>query len=316
MNFLRNNHKVVGSNKRYLSLSVKGINNNILNPQFVTGFTDAEGTFQISITKNTSLKAGWRVRAHFVIHLHKRDVPLLYLIKDFFGIGNIHYNPSKEDATFEVSKLEDLINVISHFNKYHLKSAKSIDYLLWKQCIELMRVKAHFTQTGLEEIISIKAAINLGLSKELKAAFSHVIPIVRLPYVIDENPLNPYWVSGFSEGDSTFSISISSKNYIRTSYQIGLNEREIFLLFKIQSFFNNVGSIKNDPSNQASQFNVTRKSDLINTIIPHFNTYKLVGNKLSNFLIWSEIVEIMNSDAHLTPEGFAKIKSLKDQLNK
>ena len=50
--------------------------------------------------------------------------------------------------------------------------------------------------------------------------------------------------------------------------------------------------------------------------MPHFITYELVGNKKSNFLIWSQILCLTNKKAHLTTEGLDKIKFLKDQLNK
>jgi intein-encoded DNA endonuclease-like protein len=47
--------------------------NNKLNPNFVTGFIDAEGCFHVSIVDNTSLKVGKSVRAMFQISLHKKD---------------------------------------------------------------------------------------------------------------------------------------------------------------------------------------------------------------------------------------------------
>lgn len=55
---------------------------------------------------------------------------------------------------------------------------------------------------------------------------------------------------------------------------------------------------------------------MINKVLPHFDTYKLQGNKLKNYLIFREIVLLINSKAHLTPEGFNKIKLLKEGLNK
>jgi hypothetical protein len=48
-----------------------------LNPYWVTGFTDAEGTFTIVIDKITKRKIGWRIQSKFQISLHVRDLPLL-----------------------------------------------------------------------------------------------------------------------------------------------------------------------------------------------------------------------------------------------
>ena len=36
-----------------------------INPWFITGFSDGEGCFHLSITKNQELKIGWRVRIFF-----------------------------------------------------------------------------------------------------------------------------------------------------------------------------------------------------------------------------------------------------------
>lgn len=57
----------------------------LLNPIWVTGFTDAEGSFIISIIKSSERRAGWRVQAIFAIQLHERDIATLYRIKSFFG---------------------------------------------------------------------------------------------------------------------------------------------------------------------------------------------------------------------------------------
>lgn len=61
-----------------------------LNPFFITGFTDAEGTFSCIIKKNNRYRLGWRVDIVFQIGLHKKDLDLLKLIKSYFGeIGSI-----------------------------------------------------------------------------------------------------------------------------------------------------------------------------------------------------------------------------------
>jgi len=58
------------------------------------------------------------------------DLPLLYKIQSFFGgIGSITVNG--QTASFRVSKVDDIINVIiPHFNQYPLQSAKLIDFQL------------------------------------------------------------------------------------------------------------------------------------------------------------------------------------------
>lgn len=45
---------------------------------------------------------------------------------------------------------------------------KSADLFLFKQVVELMKNKAHLTVQGINQIVNIKASINLGPSDKLK----------------------------------------------------------------------------------------------------------------------------------------------------
>ena len=103
---------------------------NRLNPWFVTGLSDSEGTFTIIIDKNQKRKLGWRVQAKFQIGLHKRDLGLLLQVKEFFGsIGSIGL--SENMVFYSVSSVKDLTNtIIPHFEKYPLLTQKAADHLL------------------------------------------------------------------------------------------------------------------------------------------------------------------------------------------
>ncbi len=311
--------KQLNKNKRNFSTLVQ---NTKFNPWFISGFSDADSSFSINTRKNLTYKVGWQITGRFRIELHNKDLELLKSIQLFFNeigqVGIVETIWEKKTAYFEVTKLNDLVNIIiPHFDKYSLQSAKSIDYQVWKKCIYLMVNKEHLTQSGLENIISIKANLNWGNSQQLMNSFPNVIPIARPTYKISEEPLNPYWLSGFSEGESSFYVSIIYKrNEVQAGFAIRLNERDKPLLIKIQYFFNGIGNIYDQSSNNASLLQISKRKDLTKIIIPHFNFYKLAGNKKTNFLIWSQILSLINKKAHLSSEGFEKIKHLKDQLNK
>lgn len=157
---------------------------NTLHPWFITGFCDAEGSFNIKVIHNTKLKLGYSVYSSFQLTLHSKDQNLLFLIQSFFGgIGKIHIHSNKEVVDYRVNKLDDLLNIIiPHFDKFPLQSAKMIDYNQWKQCILLMANKEHLTQAGLYNIVTIKDTINKGLPEKLKVAFPNASPMVRPNY--------------------------------------------------------------------------------------------------------------------------------------
>ena len=52
-----------------------------LNPHFITGFCDAESSFQVLVTKNKNSRLGWSARLFFTIGLNSRDLALLLRIK-------------------------------------------------------------------------------------------------------------------------------------------------------------------------------------------------------------------------------------------
>lgn len=150
----------------------------ILNPWFITGFVDAEGSFMIKINSNASLKNKWGVSASFKITLHFRDKSLLEQIQLYFGVGKIYTWGSS--ATYEVNSLKELEIILTHFNKYYLISLlclqKYSDFELFKAAIALVKTGEHLTLEGLQKIVKIKASMNRGLSNKLTAEFPNTVP--------------------------------------------------------------------------------------------------------------------------------------------
>ena len=154
--------------------------NSKLNPYFITGFCDAESSFQITITKNKNSKLGWSVQPFFTIGLHSRDLVLLSQIKSYFGCGIIFKNEAENVVSFRVSSLPDLINIIiPHFISYPLLTQKGADFILFKQAIEILLKKAHLTMEGLQELVNIKSSMNLGISNDLNLSFINTVPTQR-----------------------------------------------------------------------------------------------------------------------------------------
>jgi len=290
---------------------------NQLDPWFITGFADGESSFSILISEYKKLKVGWQVKAEFQLCLHSKDVEILYKIQEFFkGIGNISIKSNRDVAQYRVNDINSIKEIlIPHFEKYPLQSAKSVDFLLFKQCVELIANKEHLNKSGLEQIIAIKAGLNLGIPDKIKLAFPHVQEIKRPEYIINDNSLNPYWVSGFVNAEGSFLVSFYKTGQINAVFSIGLNEREHPLLKKIQFFFK-IGNINKVPSNNSVHYRVTSISELNTFIIPHLERYPLFGVKLNNYLIWHQIVILISNKLHLTEEGLAQLKLFRSTLNK
>ena len=101
----------------------------------MVGFTDAEGCFQLVIYKNPKMRSGWSVRLVFSIHLHVKEIDVLYKIQKFFGGGNVTIH--KDTANYQVVSLTDLLRVIEQYNLYPLRTQKHSDFLLFKKLLIL-----------------------------------------------------------------------------------------------------------------------------------------------------------------------------------
>nr|QBM09650.1 hypothetical protein [Dactylella sp.] len=95
---------------------------------------------------------------------------------------------------------------------------------------------------------------------------------------------------------------------------IGLNNREKFLLIKINNFFCGIGSIYETSTNNLAEWKVFKLANF-NLLIEHFNSYPLKGFKGHNFAIWCKTIVLFNTEP-LTPEIIIQIKELKNKLNK
>lgn len=112
----------------------------MLNPYYVSGLIDAEGTF-------TYTKMGGRVYPYFAIKLSVKDLPLLGKIKAFFGCGEIYRNPprtytvngvaytSGELVTLKVFRMDELMKLVRHFLDYPLEGKKAAAFKIWKDMV-------------------------------------------------------------------------------------------------------------------------------------------------------------------------------------
>lgn len=300
--------------KNYRSYSTKVNDNDILNPWFVTGFYDEEGCFNILITKSKSNSIGWQIQARFIIELNIKDIDILYKIQKFFGLGKITY--TQKVARYAVFSIQDIIIILNHFDKYPLQSAKQRDFYLWKECINLILNKDHLTKKGLEKIVSYKCAMNFSKSDNLILSFPNIISIKKPVLNINNRSLNPFWVTGFMEADGSFFININGKtNKVRPVASIGLNDREKFLLLKINKFFKGIGSVYETPKHNFVEWKVFKLTSL-DSLISHFENYPLKGFKYYNFSLWYEIIKFIKDKDQLSQNDLDYIKALKDKLNK
>ena len=299
-----------------------------LHPSFITGFTDAEGCFSISVIKNNKLKTGWRVELFYQISLHRKDQALLEQVQKFFNVGNIT-NSVKDSIQFRVTSLQDLtLKVLPHFDKYPLITQKQADFELFKQAVEILCCKEHITIEGINKLIAIKASMNLGLSNVLKAAFPNIIPVHRPSVLVggvSSKIKDSNWLVGFTTGEGCFYINIFKSKAklgvgVQLVFQITQDNRDQELMNSLISYFD-CGYIKIKNKSQftwldfiVTKFSCARYID--EKIIPFFSKNKILGVKLQDFKDWCKAAELIKNKAHLTTSGLEEIRKIKAGMNK
>ena len=91
-----------------------------------------------------------------------------------------------------------------------------------------------------------------------------------------------------------------------------MHQKDLALLEQIKSFFG-VGSIHKQGL-LSIQYHVTSVKDL-SIIIMHFDKYTLITQKQTDYLLFKQVLNLINRKEHLTIEGLQKIKAIKASMN-
>jgi hypothetical protein len=288
-----------------------------IDPNFLTGFTDAEGSFVLSITKSNTVRSGWIIKPRFQIHLHKKDLFILEAIQKFLGVGKVYVQGTNSAVEYRVFSIKELGVVLDHFDKFPLVSNKYGDYSLFKQAYLLLVNQEHLTPEGLRKVISIKASINKGLSEPLKEAFPDVIPAAR-PVRENISIYDPQWLAGFTSGEGSFTVKVRKPNgnrraVIELVFQINQHIIDKQLMAYIAQYLG-CGKIYKHSMN-AVMYRVSKTSDLTEIILPFFFKYPILGIKALDFKDFCSVSVLIKSKAHYTKEGLDQIFHIKANMN-
>jgi LAGLIDADG endonuclease len=257
-------------------------------PNFVSGFTDAEGCFHISITRDSKTITGWRVKLIFTIAVHQRDRTLLELIKTSIGAGQI-YKHGKDSIVLRVSSVKDLLVIIDHFERYPLITHKVADYILFKRVLELMNRKEHLTLEGLNKVVAIKASMNRGLSSELNKAFPDILPVPR-PLIEFTEIKDFNWLAGFIEVKGCFQVVIQESSpktrpSVSLRFTLTQHSRDAELMKSLVNCLG-CGRYYLVSGRDEGYFIVSSFSDISAKIIPFLEKYPLVGSKQQDYFFY------------------------------
>lgn len=154
---------------------IQNSNSPTLNNAWLSGFSDSEGCFTISVVKRSetynqvhvryilSQKASTPLREAEVKRPAQSagvlgELELMTKIAEMLN-GKVSYLKSYNGYNMTVN-LSKLSKVISYFNRYSLKTKKYIDYFNWLKAYKLVINKDHFNEDGLNRVKDLMNKIN------------------------------------------------------------------------------------------------------------------------------------------------------------
>ncbi|TSC93107.1 MAG: Homing endonuclease LAGLIDADG/HNH [Candidatus Berkelbacteria bacterium Licking1014_7] len=150
---------------RVRTISRKDCQDNI-NPYYIVGFFEGEGTFHIAFGRRKDLTQNWSIMPELHISQHKDCISILNSVKSYFGCGYIKENhpKSKHDQTnvYVVKNRKDLIEkIIPFFTKFQfLSEKKKDDFKKFSQVVMWLDQGIHFQPKGLRKIVDLAYSMN------------------------------------------------------------------------------------------------------------------------------------------------------------
>lgn len=298
-----------------------------LNPWFVTGFVDAEGSFAMSVFRSKTAAIGWTIEPSFSITMHVRDLELLNKIQLFFGLGQVH-TKGENLAQYRVRSREGLKVIIAHFVNYPLHTLKAIHFLRFCRILDLMNSGWHTNVEGFLKLLSLINKLNNPLSESLKekVAYLGVIPKeewddVMYPLMPSFNQiLDPWWIAGFVTGEGCFTYSSSKRvqagvvtaTIYSPTFEVSQRVDSIHVLDWIVNYWG-AGKVYTEKRG-ISKVRIFSQEVITNIVTPFFNNYHLEGYKAIQYSIWLKIVMLKNQGP-LTAERIKEIATLIEELS-
>lgn len=232
----------------------------------------------------------------FIIEMHYRDYNLLLLVQNYLNCGSIIYSKTKNTYTFGVYSGKDLENyIIPHFNKFPLRGVKYLDYIDFK---EIINIKKRFLPIDQKFLLINKIKSNMNSNREI------VNCMYQPEHAIKSNenyiPLNPNYISGFFEGDGSFIVDLSGSRIGRITFSIDQNERDRLLLESFKLILNLKNNLILNKRTGVMKLQKSRDKYFKLFLIPFFLQYPIYGNK---FIQLEKILEILKLKGSLPVWG-------------
>ena len=150
------------NSKAYLKLA---LNPTLMKPNlsdaWLSGFTDAEGCFNIAIQPRPDTVTGYRVSLRFLLDQKNAESILLH-IRDLFNFGQVFVRVNTNSVyRYNNNTFKGLLPVCDYFLAFPLKTKKADSFKHWVEVFSMILNKEHLVPEGLGKIRAIAKIINI-----------------------------------------------------------------------------------------------------------------------------------------------------------
>ena len=134
---------------------------------YLAGFSDGEGSFNVSLRKKQDYRVEWQVVLTF--NVSQRDITNLFLLKRYLGCGRLQHR--KDGVHYFVAGNYKSVTerVIPFFEKFHFfSSSKKKNFSLFKRIAKLVEIGGQLNPSGFQQIIALREELNKGRGRKRK----------------------------------------------------------------------------------------------------------------------------------------------------
>ena len=131
--------------------------------------------------------------------------------------------------------------------------------------------------------------------------------------------LEPEWIVGFVDGEGCFFVgmnknaSMKYKVQVLPEFVVVQHVRDKDILNQLVEYFG--CRVVRVNHGDRWHYRVRGHQAIFNKIIPFFDKYPLKTKKQQDFLLFREIIFLMQNKEHLEPVGIRKIEFIKEKMN-
>ena len=289
-----------------------------LNPWYVTGFTDAEGSFSINVktTATDKIKVGLQYK---VTQLASSE-EVLHDLVDYFKVGNVHID-NRSTGTLKY-QVQDLVSIreriLPHFEEYPLQTSKALDYKDWSKAVDLLTNKWHYQTEGKQLLFDIKQSMNNARPKAERWNYLNDLrDIIKL-----------HRVQGFIDGEGSFQFRLAEQISRNSKYiaanptlEIAQSNHDVVILEAIKNFLES-GYVK--PKFDTTSISETLDSRSVSRYVTNnegkvtafLDSYPLKTLKQLDYLDWKKLIEMKKEGLHKTEDGRETMETIKSTMNR